>query len=209
MSTLQNPVREALAELVRLRAEIVTRLTWGNSWEKAWAAADTALALPAPEPVWWEVIAPNGRPYATQFPADLKLYAPGTIRPLYAEPPAPREPLIELAKRWEQHSEGHAKRSYSAAFSPASAAFTEAARVYEQCATELRMLIADAAPSEIARDAARVTRLEVIDHRKNATWNHDGRFLCLWDVAVQLSYQDDGRTLKVFVNDAAIEQENA
>ena len=43
----------------------------------------------------------------------------------------------------------------------------------------------------------RITRFEVIDHRSGATvhrWSE-------WNVNVELSYQDDGRTLKVFLTD--------
>lgn len=42
-------------------------------------------------------------------------------------------------------------------------------------------------------DPARVTRFEVIDH--------SGRVLVRYDVAVDLLYQDDGRTLKVVLTD--------
>ena len=42
-----------------------------------------------------------------------------------------------------------------------------------------------------------VTRFEVIDH----TASGEGRALVRYSVAVTLSYQDDGRTLKVFLTD--------
>ena len=44
-----------------------------------------------------------------------------------------------------------------------------------------------------------VTRIEVIDHRTNGA--PTGRAFVAWDAAVTLSYQDNGRTLKVFVDD--------
>lgn len=40
-------------------------------------------------------------------------------------------------------------------------------------------------------DNSKVTRLEVIDEK--------GRLLTKWDCSVELSYQDDNRTLKIFV----------
>ena len=43
----------------------------------------------------------------------------------------------------------------------------------------------------------KITRLTVVDH----TTGGGGRVLEKWDVKVELSVQDDGRTLKVFVND--------
>ncbi len=52
---------------------------------------------------------------------------------------------------------------------------------------------------EAAVCGASVTRFEVIDHTKNGL----GRLVVVTgdDVAVELSYQDDGRTLKVFLRD--------
>lgn len=47
-------------------------------------------------------------------------------------------------------------------------------------------------------DASKVTRFEVIDHRDDGV----GRILTCNGVRVTLSPQDDGRTLKVFLNDA-------
>lgn len=43
----------------------------------------------------------------------------------------------------------------------------------------------------------RVTRFEVIDHGTGG----EGRVLVKYGVSIELSYQDDGRTLKVFVRD--------
>ncbi len=40
-------------------------------------------------------------------------------------------------------------------------------------------------------DTSKVTRVEVVDET--------GRVYSKWDCSVELSYQDDGRTLKVFV----------
>ena len=48
----------------------------------------------------------------------------------------------------------------------------------------------------------RVTRVEVIDHRAG-TGPHAARAFVAYDVAVDLSYQDAGRTLKIFVTDRA------
>jgi hypothetical protein len=42
-------------------------------------------------------------------------------------------------------------------------------------------------------DNTKITRLEVI--------NENGRLVVLYDVKVELSYQDDDRTLKIFVKD--------
>jgi hypothetical protein len=55
--------------------------------------------------------------------------------------------------------------------------------------------------------ASRVTRVEVIDHRTPRNIER-GRVFTARDCAVELSYQDDGRTLKVFVNDPAPRQCN-
>jgi len=43
----------------------------------------------------------------------------------------------------------------------------------------------------------KVTRFEVIDH----TWAGTGRDLVRYGTEVEISYQDDGRTLKVFLKD--------
>ena len=45
--------------------------------------------------------------------------------------------------------------------------------------------------ARVAEDARKVTRFEVIDE--------GGRAYTRWGVKIDLSYQDDGRTLKVFV----------
>lgn len=47
-----------------------------------------------------------------------------------------------------------------------------------------------------------VTRFEVIDHRTGG----EGRILVALDVQVQLDYQDDRTTLKVFLNDPPAEK---
>lgn len=49
--------------------------------------------------------------------------------------------------------------------------------------------------------APQVTRFEVIDHRHGAP--SVGRVFVAWGCSVELSYQDDGRTLKVFVEGQA------
>jgi hypothetical protein len=48
------------------------------------------------------------------------------------------------------------------------------------------------------QNEAAVNRFEVIDHRDNGG---GGRTSFGWNVSVRLSYQDGGRTLKVFVTD--------
>lgn len=50
-------------------------------------------------------------------------------------------------------------------------------------------------------DNTKVTRFEVIDHRDGSPTF--GRAFVSQDIQVELSYQDDGRTLKVFVQDKA------
>lgn len=43
-----------------------------------------------------------------------------------------------------------------------------------------------------------VTRVEIIDHTKNG----EGRVFTKWDIPkVELSYQDDGATLKIFLTE--------
>lgn len=44
-----------------------------------------------------------------------------------------------------------------------------------------------------------VTRFEVIDHRKDAPT--PGRVVVAYDARIQVSTQDDGRTMKVFLSD--------
>lgn len=51
-----------------------------------------------------------------------------------------------------------------------------------------------------SQDTTKVTRFEVIDH----TTGGEGRAYVKHDVSVELSYQDDGRTLKVFVEDQKV-----
>lgn len=43
----------------------------------------------------------------------------------------------------------------------------------------------------------KVTRLTVVDHSKDG----EGTVLEKWNIKVELDYQDDGRTLKVFISD--------
>ena len=52
------------------------------------------------------------------------------------------------------------------------------------------------------QDAARVTRVEVIDHtRGKVTYSPDvPRSVVAYGVNVELAFQDDGRTLKVFLS---------
>lgn len=49
-----------------------------------------------------------------------------------------------------------------------------------------------------------VTRFEVIDHTEGG----DGRTLVKYDVKVERDYQDEGRTLKVFLLDQSTEGEH-
>ena len=48
----------------------------------------------------------------------------------------------------------------------------------------------------VSIDTSKVSRVEVIDHSKDG----EGRVYTKWDVKVELSLQDSGRTLKVFVS---------
>jgi hypothetical protein len=57
---------------------------------------------------------------------------------------------------------------------------------------------------EAIMDAAKLTRVEVIDHRKNAP--HYGRAFVAWHVKAEIDVQDGGRTLKVFVSDPNVQQ---
>jgi|SRR6267142_5117478 len=58
----------------------------------------------------------------------------------------------------------------------------------------------EAGPSQEAEDnPGLVTRFEVIDHRSDAP--NVGRAFSVWGAQVELSYQDAGRTLKIFVTD--------
>lgn len=59
----------------------------------------------------------------------------------------------------------------------------------------------DAAQQILSDRVARVTRFEVINHRADA--KPFGRQVVEWGCAISLSFQDGGRTLKVFVNDPA------
>jgi hypothetical protein len=70
--------------------------------------------------------------------------------------------------------------------------------LYDQFATLRAQAVAG------ADDTAKVTRFEVIDYRASASSN--ARSTVEYAVAVTLSYQDDGRTLKVFLNDRTPER---
>lgn len=50
-----------------------------------------------------------------------------------------------------------------------------------------------------AQNVANITRLEVIDHRDKSP--SFGRAFVAHGVSITLSLQDDGKTLKVFVNE--------
>ena len=66
------------------------------------------------------------------------------------------------------------------------------------------LLVARSECDELRAAPAQVTRFEVIDHRKTGA----GRSFVANGIKVELSYQDDGRTLKVLVTDrAALAQE--
>ena len=63
---------------------------------------------------------------------------------------------------------------------------------------------AEALKRESAAQLANVTRLEVIDHGRNLpSGGLSGRIFVAWaeKLEVELSLQDDGRTLKVFLTD--------
>ena len=49
-----------------------------------------------------------------------------------------------------------------------------------------------------------VTRFVVVDYRQEAP--QLGRAMDVWDVGIELAYQDDGRTLKVFIRDREVEK---
>lgn len=53
----------------------------------------------------------------------------------------------------------------------------------------------------MSRPSSKVTRFEVIDLRASLPVGEIGRVFTAWNCNIELSYQDDGRTLKVFVND--------
>lgn len=55
-------------------------------------------------------------------------------------------------------------------------------------------------PRIILTQVSKVTRFEVIDHRTGIS--PAGRVYAAREVVVELSHQDGGRTLKVFVSDA-------
>ncbi len=46
-------------------------------------------------------------------------------------------------------------------------------------------------------DTSKITRMTVVDWRSGG----DGRVIEEWDISVELSVQDDGKTLKVFMKD--------
>ena len=49
--------------------------------------------------------------------------------------------------------------------------------------------------TELEQKLKKVTRLTVVDHK-----NGIGRVIEVWDVKLELDFQDEGRTLKVFIN---------
>ena len=67
----------------------------------------------------------------------------------------------------------------------------------------------DGAASRVPSEspAQKVTRFEVIDHRESMGADQ-GRTLVLHDIAVELAYQDAGRTLKVFLHDPSLSSES-
>lgn len=48
-----------------------------------------------------------------------------------------------------------------------------------------------------ANEFKSITRFEAIDHRKNG----NGRVLSVWDINIEVSIQDSGKTMKVFITD--------
>ena len=76
----------------------------------------------------------------------------------------------------------------------------QAQREINKLRTKIKMLH-EAKESFILMDftaaCTKVSRFEVIDH----TWAGTGRVLANYGCIVELSYQDDGKTLKVFLKD--------
>ncbi len=64
---------------------------------------------------------------------------------------------------------------------------------------EFKAAIQQHIQAEKIADTSKVTRFEVIDHTKDGT----GRDFVKYGVSVELSLQDNNRTLKVFLSDPA------
>jgi hypothetical protein len=172
---MQNPVREALRNLLSYTKACEGMLNCTPAGQVV--AAEAALALPAPEPdAWlWEhvlrdgVIVNRGASLTKVEPTDNTMWdgcISTRVSPLYAEPPAPREPnlLQEMIERDQARLLLEECRPYLISL---------AERVHDSPlrdgAIRLRKAIdrtlklrgtpdGDAAPSEIARDAARIPR---------------------------------------------------
>jgi hypothetical protein len=69
----------------------------------------------------------------------------------------------------------------------------------------LRLYAAPPSPSTVADAVSvdKVTRVVLVDHSVEFGHRHYGRYYDKWNVRAQLSLQDDGRTLKVFVSSPA------
>jgi hypothetical protein len=171
-----NPVREALQEV----DEILTEQGWHTD-RGLLMRVRAALALPAPEPAphWQfrvslldELSAGSGREReaatAIRQMADA-LHWWRDNAPLYAEPPAPREPtdreLLTLVRRHFRKEAGDMLHT----------AWKDGIDIQEP-SYALRQFVADlltaAAPSEIARDAARIDKLEacIRDGSSESIW---------------------------------------
>jgi hypothetical protein len=165
-----HPVREALAELHdAVLAHLDADHPAGRRLSNALDGSRAALALPAPEPVAWRMIHPtwkewiltNNEPDAERWPRHMV-----TVAPLYAEPPAPREPPMVPGLPSEYHGrhvqfnlDGKHYTLYEVGTPGAINAFAAfSTEAWRKEALHWRTVATDAAPSEIARDAAPATR---------------------------------------------------
>jgi hypothetical protein len=143
---MQNPVREALQSLTRKVGRIVD--DWNANPQqggigrhpltKCVEAARAALALPAPTPDAWMLKTGHGVMFAVGKPSsEIDLWTP-----LYVEPPAPREP-DDVIRALQANNGPLSDRERRLAVAAWYAGVAEP----------------KAAPSEIARDAARLREL--------------------------------------------------
>lgn len=72
--------------------------------------------------------------------------------------------------------------------------------VAEEVARHAWKSLTEALLSRVAQQQEKVTRVELIDHRNDRHSGPLGRAFVAWDCTAELSYQDGGRTLKVFVS---------
>jgi hypothetical protein len=99
---------------------------------------------------------------------------------------------------WVQHEQG--------AYVPVGGPFKRRRDAVNQCKALNALSAVDAPAGRLdGEPLLRVTRVEVIDHRRGAP--EPGRVFSAWDASVELSYQDAGRTVKVFVTDGVAAQQ--